>query len=177
MSALRWAAVALLVGMPAVAWCAQVYARARGGAERTEARLVAAARAGAELMELRRAAPPELRRGAPEPGIAARLGEAVARAGVPRGAVRAVTPEAETRVGGEGAGLRRAAARVTLEPVTVPQLGRVLQEWRTAEPSWRVAGLDLAALAGKASGPDPLLRCTVTLEYLYGVDGKDGRKE
>jgi len=103
-----------------------------------------------EIATLRSAAPPESRRHRPAPpGLATRVADVVSKAGLPQSSLQNLSPETETSVGGTA--LRRQVAKVTLDGLALPELGRFLQEWRTAEPAWTVSSIDITP--APARGP------------------------
>jgi hypothetical protein len=166
--------LSLIAGFVMLAWSSKRYLGARAEAVTAGARLELVADQTRELSQLRAQAPPELLRARPAPGLTARIAGVVAVAGLPQSALQNVTPELETLVTtARGGKYRRMTVRLTLEPVTLPELGRVLSEWRSAEPHWTVSSIDLAPAGGIASGSQKRLRAALMIETTFADDAKE----
>jgi hypothetical protein len=123
-----------------------------------------------EIASLRSAAPPESRCQRPPPGLASRVADVVSKAGLPQSSLQSLSPETETQVGGTD--LRRQVAKMTLDGLTLPQLGRFLQEWRAAEPAWTVAAIDITPASTRGRGTpagDRPLRAVLTIETAFAT--------
>ncbi len=163
--------LAALLGLVPLLWTAARYMNARGEAAVTAAQWEIVADQARELVTLRSEAPPESRRPRPAPGIAARLAGVVAAAGLPQGVLQNVTPEQESAVnGGKGAAYRRLAVRLTMDPVTLPELGRFFAQWRGAEPTWLVTSVDLSPTSRHARGTQKPLRAALVIETVFHED-------
>jgi hypothetical protein len=153
-------------------WAGQRYytARSESGVALRQLALVSAD--ATALSSLRAAAPPETRRRRPPPGLATRLADVISKSGLPPSALQNLTPETESAYANTG--LKRQVAKLTLEGLTLPDLGRFLQEWRTAEPLWTVSAIDITpgarrrAVPGQAS--DRPLRAVLTIETIFADD-------
>lgn len=166
--------LSLIAGCLMLVWSGKRYLGARAEAVTAGARLELVADQTRELSQLRAQAPPELLRERPAPGLTARIAGVVAVAGLPQSALQNVTPELETLVTTvRGGKYRRMTVRMTLEPVTLPELGRVLSEWRSAEPLWTVSSIDLSPGSGAASGSQKRLRAALVIETIFGDDVKE----
>ncbi len=157
--------------------------RARARAVAELARLRSVTEQAGQISGLRAAMPAwALRRSSPA-GLAERVGTALQAGGLPSSSLSGLSPEAESAVGGIGGAsgesvrtkVRRAT--LTLEPATLPQVGTFLKAWRTREPDWTVASVDLSPLGGKVGavggGGDLPLRAVIVLEVLF-IDGTGG---
>jgi hypothetical protein len=125
-------------------------------------------------------------------GLATAVDNVLASAGVPASALVSLSPAAETpiTIGGGGdsragnlagfAACRRRAV-LTLAPLTLPQVGAVLQTWREAHPDWTIASIDITPEpSGRkdtplAAGTDLPLRAVISIETLYVSASKLGR--
>lgn len=100
-------------------------------------------------------------------GLTPRLAAALQQAGLPAGALASLSPEAESLAASQG-GLRvmRRRATVTLAGVTLVQVGRFLDAWRSSEPAWIPSRIDLTPVGGKPpeAGGDLPLRAVVVVE-------------
>jgi hypothetical protein len=155
----------------------------RALAER-ESRTLAAA---SELAALRARLPDWAARARAAEGFGARFTAALAEAGLAPSVLASLSADGETLVeGGELAGLplrpvhRRAS--VVLSGLTLPQVGALLNAWRTREPAWTVASIDLAPAgtlsAGSpiyATGGDLPLRCVLRFEILTLAQSEGAR--
>ncbi len=124
-----------------------------------------------EIASLRSAAPPESRRLRPPPGLATRVADVVSKAGLPQSSLQSLSPETETQVWA-AIGLRRQVAKMTLDGLTLPQLGRFLQEWRTAEPVWTVSTIDISPAPAHGRGTQPgdrPLRAVLSIETVFAT--------
>lgn len=152
-----------------------------------------------KLHEMRPVAAHWQRRQRPASGLAALLSETLASCGVGRATLANVSPQPATEVlGAPGTeGLKRQRATFTLAPITLPQLGAFLDAWRTREPNWIVATIDVAPEPGRLEnqtpptkdletagrkteagdvGGDLPLRAVLTLDAVYLDDPKGERK-
>lgn len=133
-----------------------------------------AAKAG-ELARLRAALPPIPPRADAAP-LSERLPATLAACGLPAAVLAGVAPGGEATVkSADGAPrARRTSATVSLQGLTLPQLGRVLEAWRAGGSGWTPVRLELAPLPGQRPGPaggDLPLRVTMGLERLEMIEG------
>lgn len=166
--ALSWAlASALPLGAAGVSLARYVTARADAAAERM--RLTTVTEHLGELARLRSSAPPWTRQGPPAGGLAPRVSGALAASGLPATALSTLSPEAESGMGEADLRARRTRAVLTLAPVTLPQLGAFLSEWRTQAPEWTVSSIDLSPQNERdtGAGGDLPLRAVLAIETLY----------
>jgi hypothetical protein len=175
-----WIALFLLAA-GALGVCGAHYldARSRAGAEALALKTVSGE--SSELARLRASAPAWALRGRPASGLAPRVSAALSACGLPATAMASLSPEAESAVGGGGTGdvtARRTRAVMTLAPVTLPQLGNFLEAWRSREPEWGVASIDLSPQSGRegaaGGGGDLPLRAVIGVEGVF-VDQSGGR--
>lgn len=112
--------------------------------------------------------------------LASRMTAVVASCGLPSSTLGSVLPEQPIEFPSPGVHRTRQVARVSLEKLTLPVLGRVLDTWRSAEPAWAITAIDLwAAPVIKALAPGEdrqlRLRATLTLEAVFS-DASTGTK-
>jgi hypothetical protein len=120
------------------------------------------------LVSLRRAAPevPERQ----ESGLAPRVAGAMSAAGLATSVLQSLSPD--SRSGEPGARVSRQRATLSLSGLSLPQVGKFLDAWRTAEPHWIVSSIELSPIAASnglpsALGTDLPLRAVVTIEGLF----------
>ncbi len=109
----------------------------------------------------------------PPPNVSGQVADALVEAGLAPALLTNLAPEAETSVGPR---YRRQAARLTLEPVTLPDLGRFLKVWRSTRPEWTVASITISPHIVRQPGtnqPDAAdttartVRVNLLIECLY----------
>jgi hypothetical protein len=71
---------------------------------------------------------------------------------VPAARLRSVQPEADRTLADDRDGRRAATVRLSLEPLTVPELGAFLAAWRSSQQVWSVSRIDLNAAPAAAGG-------------------------
>lgn len=98
-----------------------------------------------------------------EGGLAGKVARALADAGLPASALQSLSPEAEST----DKGVVRQHATLTLSGPSLPQVGRFMDAWRTAEPQWIISGLDLSPAGTAAPGADVPLRTVITLDAVF----------
>ncbi len=163
-----WLGVAAILGL-ALGAAGPRAARARQEAADASALLSTAAHHAERIAALRSL---DIGVAADEPsrgGLTERVTGALQRAGLPTGTLASLSPEAETPDAGQGgARVVRRRATLTLSGVTLPQVGRFLEAWRSTEPAWTPASIDLSPMGGKApeAGGDLPLRAAVAIEAL-----------
>jgi hypothetical protein len=127
----------------------------------------------ADLSRLRSAAPAWVLHGRPVSGLAPRISADLSTSGLPASTMAGLSPEAVSALPvGTDLPARRTRATLTLAPITLPQLGSFLAAWRTREPDWAVASIDLSpqSQSGKeraAAGGDLPLRTVIGIECLF----------
>ncbi|MCC6228411.1 MAG: hypothetical protein IT432_04205 [Phycisphaerales bacterium] len=105
--------------------------------------------------------------------LASRMTAVLASCGLHSSTLGSVLPEPPVELPSAGGVHRtRQIARVSLEKLTLPALGRILDTWRSAEPAWAITAIDLSAAPGtKALAPGEdrqlRLRATLTLEAVF----------
>lgn len=104
-----------------------------------------------------------------EGGLASKVSAAMARAGLPASILQSLSPEAQSAAQGE-ARVSRRRATLTLAGLSLSQVGKFLDAWRTAEPAWIISGIDLAPMISKEApsiGTDLPLRAVITIEGVF----------
>ena len=80
----------------------------------------------------------------PEQDVIAQVNDTLAQAGIPADRFGSLRPESDGAVEGDAAGLyRRQALRLTLQRVTLDQVGGFLAQWRDGQPLWTPTRLEL----------------------------------
>ncbi|CAG0985462.1 hypothetical protein PHYC_01998 [Phycisphaerales bacterium] len=107
---------------------------------------------------------------------------ALATAGLQASNLASLSPDAEQPVGSAKAQdgtpiFVRRGARIVVDGTTLPRLGRFLDAWRSANPTWIVSTIDLSA----SGRPDPAerqlpLRALITIEAVVRTVSFDGAK-
>lgn len=108
----------------------------------------------------------------PDAGMVGQLSTALGKAGIPTTRLAEVAPEPETGLVSSAAGtnaadLRRQAVRLTLQPVSLPEIGRFLHIWRAERPEWTISGIEVTRAGPPEVGIEPKLRCLITLSAVY----------
>jgi hypothetical protein len=108
-------------------------------------------------------------------GLTTAVNGALAAAGVPAASLSSLSPTAEmpvtSQAGSSGLVAVRRRASLTLAPITLPQVGRILAVWREAHPDWTISAIDFSPEAPGRREPSPgsdlPLRVVITLETLF----------
>ncbi len=156
----------LLIWIAAAAILIIAGARAvRAHAYRTESRsaLTLVTQQATELVRLRHEAKDSSLPLRPDGGLASKVSHALTRAGLSATVMQSLSPEAET----SDKGVVRQHATLTFSGVTLPQVGRFLDAWRTSEPDWVVSNLDLSPAGTGTPGADLPLRAVITLDAMF----------
>jgi hypothetical protein len=166
--AMLWALVG--ASLLLCSWAGRRYMSARSEAVLALRQLAAVTTDSREIASIRAAAPPETRRHRPPPGLAARVADVVSKAGLPQAAVQIVSPETEINAGASG--LHKQSAKITLDGLVLPELGRFLQEWRAAQPVWTVTSIDITPTLTRARAlpgqtVDRPLKAVLGIETLF----------
>ncbi len=143
--------------------------RARHEAAAARSTLQDAARDAGVVIALRAGVPDLPEDDQARGGLTPRAAAALERAGLPASALAGLSPEAESQVAGSpGLRVSRRRATLTLSGVTLPQVGRFLEAWRSAEPAWTASNIDLSAAGGPApeAGGDLPLRAVIAIESI-----------
>lgn len=184
---------ALVVAGTSLALLARSAHRAREQRDAARKSLASLRQVAAEVRSLRARPPSVALEERPEQGLVGRLSSALASAGLPSSLMTtfspgsdapflpdaAMTAEDGTRENAPGL-YRRQEVRFTLEPVSLPELGRFLARWRVDHPEWscavvevtplNAAGVD-AARTGEGRGGEVRLRAAIGLEAVYLARG------
>lgn len=105
--------------------------------------------------------------------LASRMTAVLTSCGLSSQTLASVLPEPPVELPSpSGVNRTRHVARVSLEKLTLPTLGRVLDTWRSAEPAWAITAIDLSATpVSKAPAPGDdrqlRLRATLTLDAIF----------
>jgi hypothetical protein len=155
LSSKAFALLAAPVCLAALAWSGTRYSAARGDLRLAEAQHQTITSAAAEIERLRNATPTVAAGAKPQPNISGQVTDTLVEAGLAPALLTNVTPESDTAIERANAGAgsraanpaaryRRQSARLTLEPLTMPDLGRFLATWRTSQPQWTIASINVS---------------------------------
>lgn len=175
--------IVLPVGLVALAISCRDYARAKHAAEHELKRAHTLTSHLRDLEQFRPVADSWRERKRPTAGLAALLGETLSNCGIPTAVLSNVTPQPEISVQGPPGteSLKRQRAGFTLTPITLPQLGAFLHAWRSREPYWIVASIDVSPEPirrhdDSMAGRDLPLRAVLVLDAVYLDEPKEDRK-
>lgn len=120
----------------------------------------------AELKRLRVESPPPTLGPRDEGGLAPRLTQTLAAAGVPATSLSSLTPQNETIRTADGKQALRRRAAVTLAPIRLPEPGVFLDAWRKQNPQAVVSSIELSPEPSTTAPPggDIPLRVVMTIE-------------
>lgn len=106
-------------------------------------------------------------RGGPTPSLATRVSGVLSAAGLSQSNLAGLSPESTAQRSDAGTALRRRAT-LTLQSLTLRDLGRFIGEWRAREPAWAVTSIDLAPVTNSkpAPGADIPIRVVLVVETL-----------
>ncbi|MBX3360295.1 MAG: hypothetical protein KF912_10405 [Phycisphaeraceae bacterium] len=104
---------------------------------------------------------------APTPSLATRVSSVLSAAGLSQSNLAGLSPESTALRSDAGTALRRRAT-LTLQLLTLRDLGRFVAEWKAREPAWAVTSIDLAPAtnAKPAPGADLPIRVVLVVETL-----------
>ena len=85
------------------------------------------------------------------PTLAARVSGVLTASGLPQSSLAGLSPESVVQRSDAGTALR-VRATLTLQSITLPEVGRFIAEWRTRHPAWALTSIDLVPEAGIQSG-------------------------
>lgn len=175
--AMLWLA-AVGVGLPAVVWSARSAWNARAAVESAG---LDHTRVKAQLDELASLSKSRPASTTPLPqqtsAIAERIPSILRAQGLAPSVLGSFAPQGETTIETGGTSLVRRRALLSLNSITLPQLGGFLNVWRTSEPRWVPTAIDLApmqvstAQAGSQTGDLPLI-VSLTLEGEFAAQGQ-----
>lgn len=156
--------VAVALTGPIASW--RMFASARTTAQSQVRRLGSIEAKSAEIKQLRSQSPvtPSVERDAA--GLAPRLTQSLAAAGIPPNSLASLTPQNETIRTPDGKQAVRRRAAVTLAPVRLPDLGAFIDAWRRQNPEAIISSIDLSPENGASAPPggDLPLRVVMTIE-------------
>jgi hypothetical protein len=159
--------IALLVSAGALAIAGREYRAARSQAEMELKRLGAVIPQAQEIAVLRAAVQSGPVRQLADAAIAPRISSVLASCGLPAASLANVSPDVQT-TGDAQQRTTRQRATITLAPITLREVGRFLDAWRSAEPDWTITSLDLAPQprGSAAPGGDLPLRAIIVIETI-----------
>ncbi|MBX3378330.1 MAG: hypothetical protein KF678_15145 [Phycisphaeraceae bacterium] len=144
--------------------------RAHAASKQARAELRTISQQAAELTSLRESRTDFPERPAGDSALASRISAAMARAGLVSNILQSLSPEARSPSAGDSR-LTRQRATLTLANLSLPQVGKFLDAWRTAEPDWIVSAIDLIPMTSTRDTPsigtDLPLRAVITIEGVF----------
>ncbi len=146
-------AAALLV----IAASARQEAAARARAHGAEAQFAQVKADAARVLALRSRSQTVAAGEQPQQDVFRRVNETLAAAGLSHVRVQSVNPGGDQSLDGAR---RVQTVRIVLEPLTLDELGSLLDRWRRDQAPWTVTGVDLAAQSGA-------YRATLTASAVY----------
>ncbi len=186
---MRRAVVITLVSVAcviALAWAGARYVSARRELATATARYDAVASNVAEIERWRRTQAMIASAAKPQPNLSGQISDTLVEAGLSPNLLTSLAPEPDAPVTlGSSHDYRRQTARLTLEPLTMPDLGRFLGRWVVGQPEWTISGITItpvvvatkprpgAAESGEldnehdAVSPDRRVRAVLSIECLY----------
>ncbi|MBC7834055.1 MAG: hypothetical protein H7Y88_03020 [Phycisphaerales bacterium] len=164
---LLWSAT-IIAASVSLAITAPPMFRARAAANAELAKLQGSADAARQILAARAVMPRLPADGAESSALATRLSTVLSSCGLPASVLSSLTPDTTAQAAASGVAVRRRAG-LTLTGITLPQIGRFLDAWRTAEPAWVAASIDVSPepqRTAAATGGDLPLRAVIALERL-----------
>lgn len=148
--------------------------RARHEAEEAAGALETVRTQAGELQRLRATALPVRR---PAAGLQPRIAAVLTASGLAPTALASLAPEAEAAIPGQQGGgtLKRQRVAIVLAGPTLPQVGRFLASWRTAEPAWVVTTIDLTPQPAPPGSGDLPLHTVLGLESIFNDESPQPR--
>lgn len=141
-----------------ILWAGLRAARAEAALDAAVDRHRSITAAAAELRVLTSAAPTVATSAKAQTNISGQVTDALVEAGLAPSLLTTLSPESDSSLptpanAPAAATYRRQAARLTLEPITMPDLGRFLNAWRRQQPQWTVASINVTPASGPISKP------------------------
>ena len=97
--------------------------------------------------------------------LASRVNAVAASSGIPPASIASILPEAEAAITAHGSRtLARHAARVSLQYITLAQLGRFLDAWRHVEPDWTASSIEFTPEPRTLPHEPVKIRSTIVVE-------------
>lgn len=146
------AAAAIACAAPMIAWGR--WHNAMRDAARVGMELSNATADAAEIRGLRDVVPWREAADPPRADLTPSVAEAIAASGGDPGVLRRVQQRSDREVSMEGvpAGTRLRTVSITLEPISLAQLGRFFEAWQAREPAWMVTHVELKRRQGASEG-------------------------
>ncbi len=168
--ALALAVLATIALVPLVVRTARSGASLQRERARAEASITAVGqleRVRARLAALPHASADNGGSGTPTASLATRVSGVLSAAGLNQSNLAGLSPESAAQRSDAGTALRRRAT-LTLQSLTLPDLGRFIGEWRAREPAWAVTSIDLTPVtnAKPEPGTDLPVRVVLVVETL-----------
>ncbi len=179
-------AALFLACLVTLAWSGARYASARGDLHTATARYASVASNVAEIQRLRGTQATIASAARPQPNLSGQISDTLVEAGLSPNLLTSLAPDPDMPVTiGSSHDYRRQSARLTLDPLSVPDLGRFLGSWTSAQPEWTVSAITMTPITlaaqpranGVAPGraeddrdavsPNRRVRAVLTIECLY----------
>lgn len=176
----------MLACVTALALSSRAALHAKARLDTSRIRLASIERKDAEVARLRALPVAAALEKRPEPGIVGHVTTSLAAAGLPSALMTSFNPGSDAPyVMAQAASgdpskstptghYRKQEARLTLEPISLPELGRFLKSWKEMHPEWTCAAIEVVP-AGQSptasSDAVPRLRASIGIQAVYLAHG------
>lgn len=164
--------VLMAASVAVLAWSWSQRGSARVAADRAVAALATAQRQAAEIQRLRSDAEGSVAGERPDEALYAAMRRTLASAAIPSERLVRVQQRSDrtVRTAGGDTSQRERLMLAELEGLTPVELGAVLAAWRSSEPAWRIAQIELARDRGRAdTDPAYTVRLSLAARYSTGA--------
>lgn len=139
-------------------------------ADNAEVRLIRVSHDGQRILALRAQSQTVAAGQQPRQDIYQRVNQALAAAGLTQARVQSANPAGDQALDagqGGGAARRVQSARIVIEPLTLDELGSLLNRWRQDQAVWTITGIDCTHAARASTDA---YRITLTVSAVYIPD-------
>lgn len=178
----------LLAGVTALGVSAREAMLARAQLDTSRTNLDSMERTVAEVTRLRALPVAAALEKRPEPGIVGHLTTSLAAAGLPSSLMTSFNPGSDApyvlphsssnaSASSTPAGLyRKQEARLTLEPISLQELGRFLKSWKEQHPEWSCAAIEVTPIVATSASQGssdaiPRVRALIGIQAMYVARG------
>jgi hypothetical protein len=174
-STLFWIVVAAIVVVPAMISARQMVI-ATDDLESAKGRLQQTVTMARQMMELRSAQQTVAERKRPDQDVIARVNECLADCGIPSDRFGGQRPEADSAVNDSRSGtdgksqLRKQSVLVTLNDLTIAEIGALLSYWNSHQPLWTPTRMEL--LHSRDQAKSDRYSLNLLLSATYVADGE-----
>lgn len=163
----------------AVAWSAQRWLSARAGRQAVTASLEALVRDAQEVLDLSAKQERIAARERPTQDVIAQVNSVLAEVGIPTGGTeghfKSLTPESDSLVTAAAANVKgprykKQSLRLTLDDLSMDQVGSFLLHWRQAQEVWMPSRIELTHVRGQNNNQSDRYQASILLSALYIAD-------